>query len=106
MDTLFATNKAGKLSRLNTCCQLFVTDKGFIYVVTMRSKAEALQAINKFSKEIGSPEAIICDMDCEKMSLELINLCINIGTTLRFLEEGTMWANKAEFYIGLIKGAV
>jgi hypothetical protein len=33
MDTFFATKKAGKSSRQNTCCQLFVTDKGFVYVV-------------------------------------------------------------------------
>mgnify|MGYP000532748194 CR=1 FL=1 len=36
MDTFFATKKAGKLSRSNTCCQLFVTDKGYVYVVPMR----------------------------------------------------------------------
>ncbi len=29
-----------------------------------------------------------------------------IGTTLRALEEGTPWANKAELYIGLLKEAV
>ena len=29
-----------------------------------------------------------------------------MGTTLRVLEEGTPWANKAELYIGLIKEAV
>lgn len=29
MDTFFATKKAGKSSRGNTCCQLFVTDRGF-----------------------------------------------------------------------------
>ena len=33
MDTFFATKKGGTSSRGNTCCQLFVTDKGFIYVV-------------------------------------------------------------------------
>ena len=31
---------------------------------------------------------------------------VNIGTTLRALEEGTPWSNKAELYIGLIKEAV
>ena len=30
MDTFFATKKGGTSSRGNTCCQLFVTDKGFI----------------------------------------------------------------------------
>ena len=38
MDKFFATKKARKFSRLNTCCQLFVTDKGFVYVVLVRSK--------------------------------------------------------------------
>jgi hypothetical protein len=28
--------------------------------------------------------------------------CNEIGTTLRALEEGTPWSNKAELYIGLI----
>jgi hypothetical protein len=33
MDTFFATNHGGKSSRGHTCCQLFVTDTGFVYVV-------------------------------------------------------------------------
>ena len=36
MDTFFVTKKGGTSSRGNTCCQLFVTDKGFIYVVPMK----------------------------------------------------------------------
>eukprot|EP00957_Ditylum_brightwellii_P123235 9396285-Ditylum_brightwellii.AAC.1 len=32
--------------------------------------------------------------------------CAEIGTTLRVLDEGTLWENKAEFYKGLIKEAV
>jgi hypothetical protein len=62
MDTFFATKKAGKLSRGHSCCQLFVTDKGFVYVVPMKSKADVLQAVKQFAKEIGAPDAIICDM--------------------------------------------
>ena len=45
MDTFFAMKKGGTLSRGNTCCQLFVTDKGFIYVVPMKCKSEVLSAI-------------------------------------------------------------
>ena len=30
----------------------------------------------------------------------------DIGTQLQILEEGTLWANKAELFIGLIKEAV
>ena len=71
MDTFFATKKAGKSSRQNTCCQLFVTDKGFVYVVPMRSKGEVLCAVKEFAKEIGAPEAIICDMAGEQTSQNL-----------------------------------
>jgi hypothetical protein len=52
MDTFFATKKAEKSSRKNTCCQLFMTDKGFVYVVPMTSKSEVLQAVKQFTKEI------------------------------------------------------
>jgi hypothetical protein len=106
MDTFFATKKAGKSSRQNTCCQLFVTDKGFVYVVPMKSKSEVLQAVKEFAKEIGAPEAIICDAAREQKSKSLRKFLGEIGTTLRVLEEGTPWANKAELYIGLIKEAV
>ena len=106
MDTFFATKKAGKSSRSNTCCQLFVTDKGFVYVVAMKSKAEVLQAVKQFAKEIGAPDAIICDMAGEQTSHSLRNFCNEIGTMLRVLEEGTPWSNKAELYIELIKEAV
>ena len=44
MDTFFATKKGGQSSRGHTCCQLFVTDKGFIYVVPMKRKEEVLLA--------------------------------------------------------------
>ena len=106
MDTFFATTKGGQSSRGHTCCQLFVTDKGFLYVVPMKSKKEALQAIKQFVKEIGAPEAIISDGAGEQRSNALKQFCNEIGTTLRTLEEGTPWANRAELYIGLIKEAV
>ena len=106
MDTFFATKKAGKSSRGHSCCQLFVTDKGFVYVVPMKSKSEVLQAVKEFAKEIGAPDAIICDAASEQKSKPLRKFLGEIGTTLRVLEEGTPWANKAELYIGLIKEAV
>jgi hypothetical protein len=55
MDTFFfATKKGGKSSRGHTCCQLFVTDKGFVYVVPMKRKGEVLLAMKQFAKEIGA----------------------------------------------------
>jgi hypothetical protein len=106
MDTFFATSKAGKSSRGHTCCQLFVTDKGFIYVAPMKSKSEALQAVKQFAKEIGAPDAMICDHSGEQTSIALKRFCQEIGATLKVLEEGTPWANKAELCVGLMKEAV
>eukprot|EP00957_Ditylum_brightwellii_P124442 9483997-Ditylum_brightwellii.AAC.1 len=55
----------------------------------MKSKSEVEQAVKQFAKEVGALDAIS-----------------EIGTTLRILEEGTPWVNKAELYIGLLKEAV
>ena len=68
MDTFFATKKGRRSSRGHTCCQLFVTDKGFLYVIPMQRKLEVLQAIKQFAKEIGAPPSIIADMSGEQMS--------------------------------------
>ena len=106
MDTFFATKKAGKPSRVNTCCQLFVTDKGFVYAVPMTTESQVLQAVKQFSKEIGSPDAIISDASKAQTSADMKNFCNDIGTTMRTLEENTPWSNKAELYIGIIKEAV
>ena len=106
MDTLFATKKGGKSSRGNTCCQLFVTAKGFLHAVPMKRKSEVYMAVKMFAKEIGAPNAIVCDMAKEQTSAELKGFLNDIGTTLHALEEGTPWANKAELYIKLMKEAV
>ena len=106
MDTFFATRKAGTSSRGNQCCQLFVTDNGFIYVVPMERESDVLKAVNQFAKEIGAPDALICDAAKAQTSKAMKQFCNEIGTTLRALEEGTPWANKAELYIGLLKEAV
>ena len=106
MDTFFATKKAGKSSRGHISCQLFVTDKGFVYVVPMKSNDEVLQSVKKSSKDIGAPKAIIRDMAGKKTSQALKMFFQEIGTMMWFLEEGTPWANKYELYIGFIKEAV
>ena len=62
--------------------------------------------MKNFAKEIGAPDAIFCDTDGEQTSGALREFCHKIGTTLRVLEEVTHWANKAEFYIGLLKESV
>jgi hypothetical protein len=99
MGTFFATKEAGKLSQGHNCCQLFVTDKGFVCVIPMKSKSKVLQAVKEFAKEIGAPDAIICDAASEQKSKPLRKFLGEIGTTLRVLKEGTPWANKAELYM-------
>ena len=82
MDTFFATRKGGTSSRGNTCCQLFVMDKGFIYVVPMKQKSEVLLAIKQFAKEVGALDANVSDMAKEQVSQEVQQFCNMIGTTL------------------------
>ena len=106
MDTFFATRKAGKSSRGNTCCQLFVTNKGFVYIAPMKNRSEVLQAVKQFTKKIGAPEAIISDKSGEQASADLKKILGDIGITLRLLEENTPWSNKAELYIDILKEAV
>ena len=106
MDTLFATSKAGKSSRGNTCAQIFVTNKGFVYLVPMKSESQVLHAINKFNKTIGAPDALIHEASRAHNSQAVRKYCNEIGTTLRVLEENTPWSNKAELYMGIIKEAV
>ena len=84
----------------------FVTDTGFIHVVPMKRKPEVLLAIKQFAKEVGAPDSFVADMSGAQMSSEVKKFCNDIGTTLRALEEGNTWSNKAELYIGLIKEAV
>ena len=75
MDTFFATKAAGKSMHGHTCVQLFVTDKGFMSVVPMKSKSEVPKALKQFAKEIGAPEAIIIDHSGEQTSREVKQFC-------------------------------
>ena len=86
MDKFFANKKVGKSSRNNTCCQLFVDDKGFVYVVPIKSNSKVLQAVKKFPKDTAAPEEIICDMSGEQTSKSLKKFCNEIGNTLRVLK--------------------
>ena len=39
--------------------QIFVSDKGYVYIAAMKSVSEFPKALNFFAKEVGVPEAII-----------------------------------------------
>lgn len=54
-DTFFVTKKANS-TKSNTCIQIFVRDKGFVFVVPMRSKSEFKDALKICCKEVGVPD--------------------------------------------------
>ena len=101
-DTYFVTGKA-KSTRGNTMMQLFVSDKGFVYIVTMKSRGEFHLALKMFAKEIGVPISLILDPSGEQNSAKVTKMCHEMGTTLKILEESTQHANLAERYFGLTK---
>ena len=105
MDTLFATKNGGKSSRGNYATQLFVTDRGYVCVIPMKSESEVSKALKIFAKTVGAPEAIICDSAKAQKSNEVRQFLTSIGTSLRLLETGTPWSNRAELYVGLMKSA-
>ena len=83
--------------------QLFVSDKGYVFVVPMHSASEFTQALRMFAKEVGVPMYLIANPHPSQKSKEVRQFCHKIGTTLRLLEESTQWANRSELYIGLFK---
>ena len=104
-DTLHATPKA-KSTRGNTCCQLFVSDKGFVAVYPMTSQQEFQTALHWFCKQIGVPTDLIIDGHKAQKQVSVKRFSDQVGMTLRVLERGTPWSNRAELYIGLMKEAV
>jgi len=62
-------------SRGHTCVQLFVSDKGFVFVVPMKFKGEFLNAFKSFTKGIGVPEALIVDPAGEQTSTSSKKYC-------------------------------
>ena len=106
MDNFFAHKKKGKSSRGYTCTKLFVTDKGFVHMIPMTKNSEVPMDLKMISKDIGAPDAILFDAAREQISKEVHDFCYKIRTSIRVLEEGTPWANRAELYIGLLKEAV
>ena len=65
-----------------------------------------MAAVKQFAKDIGAPDASICDMAQEQVSSDSKMFLNDIGMTLRALEEVTPWVNKAKLYIKLMKEAI
>ena len=56
-----------------------------------------------FFKEIGVPVSLVLDGHMDQNNNNTNKLCHQVGTTLRILEAGTLWANQAELYIRIFK---
>ena len=72
----------------------------------MKLQRDYPEALRQFAKDVGAPEILVCDPHPSQESFEVKNFCNKIGTTLKLLEQGTQWANRAELYVGLVKEAV
>mmetsp|Transcript_19836 Transcript_19836/g.27902 ORF Transcript_19836/g.27902 Transcript_19836/m.27902 type:complete len:93 (+) Transcript_19836:3218-3496(+) len=72
----------------------------------MTSKAQFPDALELFCKEIGVPSSLVDDPSGEQSSDRVKQFCHKVGTTLRYIEEYTQWANRAELYIGIFKESV
>jgi len=72
----------------------------------MRSQDEFRTALHWFYKQVGVRIAFIVDGHRSQKSPKVKRFCDQIGTMLRVLETGTLWANRAELYIELLKEAV
>ena len=58
---MFATSRSKSLQG-NTCCQLFVLDKDYFSVYPMAKEAEYFLALKEFSKDVGAPDVLVCDL--------------------------------------------
>ena len=85
---MFAQPKA-KSTRQNTCCQVFVSDKGFVAVYPMKSQSEFQTALHWFCKQIGVPVDLIVDGHKAQKSNAVRRFCNQVGTTPKILEIGT-----------------
>ena len=85
---------------------LFVFDKGYLAVYQMERKIAFRDSLHQFCKDVGVPEVLVLDPSGEQISKAVKRFYIQVGTTLRLLEENTQWANMAELYIGLLKESI
>ena len=66
--------------------QLFVTDKGSIYVCPMENESNVLLALKSFAKNIGLAESLVIDSTKSETSAEVRSFCMIIDTNLKILE--------------------
>ena len=101
---MFATKHKYTIGK--KCCQVFVSDKGYIAVYQMKSQSEFDTALHWFCKEVGVPVDLIVDGFSDQKQPSVKQFCDQVDTMLKIVERDTPWENRAELYIGLLKEAV
>lgn len=76
----------------HNCVQLFVSEKGFLYVVFMTLKKLFPQALEEVAMEIGIRTTLIIDSSGKETSNEIKQFARECSMTLRILEKSTQWA--------------
>ena len=66
--------------------QIFVSDKGYVFIDAMKSVSEFPKALKIFAKEVVVPEAIIANSQKFHNSKMVQQFCHKIGTTLCVLK--------------------
>ena len=73
-DIYFMTSKV-KSTQVNTIMQIFFSDKGFVYIVSMKSRGEFHLAFKMFAKEFGVPISLILDPSGDKTDAKVTKMC-------------------------------
>ena len=71
----------------------------------MHSSNSYLLALKQFAKDVGALKVLVCDSHPTQTKPDAKEFCTQIGTTLHVLEAETLWANRAELYVILMKEA-
>ena len=96
-DTMFATKH--KSRKVNKCCQVFASDKGYISAWPMKSQDEFDTAFHYFFKEVGIPVDLIEDGFSAQRKPSVKRSHHQVGITLKVIECATSWTNWAELCI-------
>ena len=106
MDIFSATKKAGKSSR-ETYVDIYSLQTKVTYILCPWSpRVKFYKLSNSLQRKLARPMPSLQALQENKRRKAYGNCFSETGTTLRYLEEGTPWANKAELCVGLIKEAV
>ena len=106
MDTYFASKKLGPSMRGYTCAQLFVTYFRWCKAKPMKLLSELPLVLKSVFKEDGVPEKMICNGAPEHVSGEAARLFQLADYTIKQLERGTLWLNRAEGHVVIVKSKI